>query len=307
MMALHCGHPGYTGIMNRSINQATLIAGPTASGKSCLALQRGDGRRVVIINADSMQVYRDLRVLTARPSVLDEAEIPHRLYGHVCGTTRYSTGAWLRDMAQVLRQAREQERYPIVVGGTGLYFKALTQGLAAIPLVPEAVVAKWRRALAEQGEAALYRHLSAIDAASARHIDPGDGQRISRALEVMEATGRGIYAWQQAPPAPPLLPLNRVRALRLMPDREALYARIDKRFDAMIENGALDEVERLMRKGLDSALPIMKAHGVPHLMAHLRGQCTLDEAAARSKRDTRRYAKRQFTWMRGQMQDWEKA
>jgi len=279
---------------------AILIAGPTASGKSALALRLASTFGGALINADSMQVYRDLRVLTARPDQEDEAKTPHRLFGHVDGAVNYSAGLWLADVSDVLNEARRERRLPIFAGGTGLYFKALTQGLSAIPPVPEEVRAKVRRQAAGVPVAELHQRLKHCDPATAARLRPTDPQRILRALEVFEATGKSLLSFQAAR-APPPLDAKEVFAVFLATDREKLKARIDARFEAMLHAGALQEAARLRERHLDPALPVMRAHGMPHLIAHLSGEISLGEAARRAKLDTSRYAKRQLTFARHQL------
>jgi len=277
-----------------------LIAGPTASGKSALALELAQKTGGVIINADSMQVYRDLRILTARPTAEEERQVPYRLYGYVDAGLNFSAGAWLSDAANTLIEAREQGWLPIFVGGSGLYFKALTRGLSAVPPIPAEVRESVRMRLARDGVEALHAELARRDHASAERLKPRDRSRIARALEVIEATGRSLTDWHRQG-LPALLPPNTFRALFLEPERDALYARIDARFDAMLKAGALEEVARLAKRKLDPLLPAMKAHGVPPLISHLAGTISLEEATAIGKADTRHYAKRQFTWFRHQL------
>lgn len=279
-----------------------LIAGPTASGKSALALREA-ARGGVVINADASQVYAGWRVLTARPSEAEAAAAPHRLYGHVDPARRYSVGDWLRDLAPVLAEARAAGLRPIIVGGTGLYFTALTEGLAEIPPPPEAVRRAVEGRLSAEGLDALASDLSARDPKTAAATDLRNPRRVTRALEVLEATGRGLAAWRAATP-PPLVP--RFETTLIEPEREALYARCDARFDAMLAGGALDEARAMLARRLDDALPAMKAVGAPELFAHLRGEIPLEEAAERAKRATRNYAKRQMTWMRNRMRDWRR-
>jgi tRNA dimethylallyltransferase len=286
-------------IMSRP--KAVLIAGPTASGKSALALALAEKLRGVVINADSMQVYRDLRIITARPSPAEEARVPHRLYGHVDAAQDYSVGRWLVDAQAALMAAAG--RLPIVVGGTGLYFKALSGGLTAIPAIPADVRAAVRRRLADEGAAALHGELSRRDPASAERIRPADGVRIARALEVIEATGRSLADWHRDGMRPTVGPDDAVKVF-LNVARDELYRRIARRFDAMLAAGALDEVRSLAARGLDPLLPAMKAHGVPWLRRHLNGEMPLAEAAEGAKKDTRHYAKRQATWFRHQLPDW---
>jgi len=282
-----------------------LLVGPTASGKSALALELAERSRGVVINADALQVYRDLRVLTARPSAEDEARVPHRLYGHVAAAESYSVGRWLGEVAAALAEARRAGWLPIVVGGTGLYFKALTEGLANVPAIPSAIREKWRAALAEEGPAALYRRLAELDPEGAGAIRSSDPARIVRALEVIDATGTPLVAWQRASVAPPVVD-RRARRFVIEVDRAALLDRIDRRLEAMIGQGALLEVEALARQRLDPAMPIMKAVGVREFTAHIEGRASLEEALAEVKRATARYAKRQMTWLRNQMADWER-
>ncbi len=281
-----------------------LIAGPTASGKSALAMTLAQNVGGVVINANSMQVYRDLRIITARPSQQEEALVPHRLYGHVDASVNFSAGAWVADAEKMLSEARAQNRVPIFVGGSGLYFKALTRGLSAVPPIPPAIREGVRARLQRDGVEALHSELARRDPASAERLKPRDRTRIARALEVVESTGRSLIDWHREG-LPPLLPQGQFRALFLEPEREALYARIDARFDAMLKAGALQEVAALAARKLDSLLPAMKAHGVPALIRHVHGELTLDEAAAIGRADTRHYAKRQFTWFRHQLPQFE--
>lgn len=280
-----------------------LIAGPTASGKSALALMLAERCGGTVINADSMQVYRDLRVLTARPTAEDEARVPHRLYGHVDASENYSAGRWCVDAAKALDEARAGGRLPVFVGGTGLYFKALTGGLAAVPPIAPDVRARLRARLMAEGVAALHAELVRRDPATAARIMPRDRSRILRALEVIEATGRSLGDWHREG-QPPVVDAERAVRVFLTPDRKALVARIEKRFADMLRAGALEEVRALDARNLPEHLPAMKAHGVPWLRRHLRGEITLEEAAAGAVMDTRRYAKRQVTWFRNQMPGW---
>jgi len=285
-------------------SKAVLIAGPTASGKSALALELARATGGVIVNADSMQVYRDLRIITARPTPEEEALIPHRLYGHVDAAVNFSAGHWVSDAAKALAQARAQRALPIFVGGSGLYFKALTRGLSAVPPIAPEIREGVRARLERDGVEALHAELARRDPASAERLKPRDRTRIARALEVIEATGRPLTSWHRDG-LPPLLPPGTFSALFLAPDRDALYARIDARFAAMLQAGALREVAALAARRLDPLLPAMKAHGVPALIRHLKGEITLDEAAAIGRADTRHYAKRQFTWFRHQLPEFE--
>ncbi len=285
-------------------SKAVLIAGPTASGKSALAIALAQKTGGIVINADSMQVYRDLRVITARPTVDEEAAVPHRLYGHVDAAVNFSAGSWVADAAKVLAEARAQNRLPVFVGGSGLYFKALTRGLSAVPPIPPEIRDGVRARLERDGVEALHAELRQRDPASAERLKPRDRTRIARALEVVEATGRSLTDWHREG-LPPLLPPGEFNALFLGPDREQLYSRIDARFDAMLKAGALEEVASLAARNLDPLLPAMKAHGVPALIRHLKGEITLDEAAGIGRADTRHYAKRQFTWFRHQLPEFQ--
>jgi tRNA dimethylallyltransferase len=283
--------------------RAVLIAGPTASGKSALALALAERLGGVVINADSMQVYRDLRVITARPTPEEEARVPHRLFGHVDAGENYSTGRWCRDVADVLEDAAHENRVPILVGGTGLYFKALTSGLAAVPPIPVDIRDAVRGRLASEGVAPLYNELIERDPKTAHRLMPNDRSRISRALEVVLATGRSLTDWH-AHGLPPLIDGARAAKVFITCERQELVRRIEMRFGKMLNAGALEEARALAARGLDPALPAMKAHGVPWLIRHFNGEITLDEAAAGAIMDTRRYAKRQVTWFRNQMTDW---
>lgn len=272
-----------------------LIAGPTASGKSglALALARAQGRAVV--NADALQVYDNWRVLTARPSVEETAQAPHFLYGHIGATQSYSVGHWLRDLADILAS----QQPVVIVGGTGLYFSALTAGLVDIPAIAPEVRAQSAARHAEIGLAGM---VADLDAATAAQIDTANPARVLRAWEVLQATGRGLAAWQ-ADTGAPLLALGSSCALVLQPQPDWLAARIDARFDHMIANGALDEARAALQHW-EPNQPSAKAIGAPELVAHLRGDIPLSEAIARAKLASRQYAKRQRTWFRSRMKDW---
>jgi tRNA dimethylallyltransferase len=278
---------------------AILLAGPTASGKSALAIALAERLGGAILNADSMQVYRELRVLTARPTEADEALVPHRLYG-VRPAAEAGSVAWWRDQALAAMAAEHQAgRVPILTGGTGMYFAALTQGLAEIPPPTDEARAEARRLLAELGAAGLHAGLVKVDPATAHRLHPGDSQRVARAWEVWRSTGRGLAAWQNQRAEPPAWsPPWRFAAIRLDPPREALRTAIATRFDAMLAAGAMAEVRALLALALDPALPAMRAHGVPELSAHLRGTMTLAEARTRVGLVTGQYTKRQATWFR---------
>lgn len=284
--------------------RAVLIAGPTASGKSALAMALAREFGGVVVNADSMQVYRDLRVLTARPTPEEEASVPHRLYGHVDGAMNYSAMRYAAEVSALLTELRESGELPILVGGTGLYFKALTEGFSAMPPVPDAVRAAFRERAESMSTEALHAELAGRDPEMAGRLRPSDRMRIMRAIEVHLATGRSLAAFQGAREPGPLACVEALR-LFVSPEREAVRAAIDRRFEAMMAQGALDEVRRLKDRGLDPLLPVMRAHGVPGLIAHLDEAISLDEAIARGQADTRAYAKRQVTWFRHQMAGWE--
>jgi tRNA dimethylallyltransferase len=283
--------------------RAVLIAGPTASGKSALAIALAERLGGTVVNADSMQVYRDLRIITARPTPDDEARVPHRLYGHVDAAENYSVGRWCADAGAVLDEIWRDGRLPILVGGTGLYFKALTQGLSVVPPTPPDIRAAVRGRCDAEGSAALHAELARRDPASATRLKPGDRMRITRALEVLEATGRSLADWHRDG-MPAMLDPREALMFFLDVDRDELRRRIDARFDAMLAQGALEEVRVLVARNLDPMLPAMKAHGVPWLRRHLAGEITLTEAAEGGKADTRRYTKRQATWFRHQMPGW---
>jgi tRNA dimethylallyltransferase len=279
-----------------------LIAGPTASGKSALALELAQRRDGVIVNADSMQVYRDLHIITARPSVEEERRVPHRLYGHVDAAENFSVGRWCEEAAAVLAETRRTARAAILVGGTGLYFNALTRGLAAVPPIPAAIREEVRARLSSDGVAALHAELKWRDPAAAARLMPGDRARITRALEVVLATGRSLLDWHDENKPAGVDPA-RAAKIFLAPDRDELMRRIDARFDAMMAAGALEEVRALAARNLDPNLPAMKAHGVPWLIRHLNGEITSEAAVEEAKRDTRQYTKRQATWFRNQLPD----
>lgn len=283
---------------------AVLIAGPTASGKSALALRLAGLLDGEIVNADSMQVYRELRILTARPSEAEEATRPHRLYGHVSGAEAYSTGQWVADAVAAIDAVAEAGRVPIVVGGTGLYFKALTEGFVDVPPIPDDVRVVTRAEVDRIGPPAAHRLLRDLDPAWAAQVHENDPQRIARGLEVVRATGRPLTDWHRDPAVPPLaLPALKIV---LEPDRAWLYERIDRRFAAMVEAGALDEVEALLALDLPAHLPAMKALGVPDLAAHVSGDLELEAAMAQAATRSRQYAKRQSTWFRQQMIAWNR-
>jgi len=275
--------------------RALLIAGPTASGKSALALRLARERGGVIINADALQVYAELRILTARPTIVEERLAPHRLYGHVSGATSYSVGRWLADAQREIEACWAQGLLPIVTGGTGLYFKALEQGLADVPPIPSAIREAWRKF-----EGDLHAELRARDPEGAALLRANDRQRLIRALEVIEGTGQPLRHWQRQSP----MPLAGAAVERRFIDvpREDLYARAEARLDEMMKKGAIEEVRSVMH--LDPSLPVMKAIGVPEFTSYLKGEIDLETAIASAKTATRNYIKRQLTWWRGQGKGW---
>lgn len=289
--------------MNRSAGPSVfLIAGPTAGGKSALALRLAERVGGEIVNADALQIYKDLRLLSARPSPGDESRAPHHLYGMVDGADGWSVGRWLRAADVVLTDIAARGRPTVVTGGTGLYLRALTEGLAEIPPTPMAHRLAAQARLETLGEGAFRDELAKVDPQAAARIAPGDRQRLARAMEVYASSGRSISQWQ-GDTRPTLAP-GSWRAAVLEPQRDALYGRCDQRLAMAVRDGALEEVRNLVARGLDPSLPVMKAVGVRELAAHLAGQTSLDEALALAQRETRRYAKRQSTWLRNQTPDW---
>lgn len=280
-----------------------LIAGPTASGKSALALALAERLGGAIINADSMQVYRELCVLTARPSAADEARVPHFLYGHVPSSDAYSAGRFVCDVQDALARVRALGLRPIVTGGTGLYFKALLDGLSPIPTIDPAVRAHWRAEAVRVGAGALHEQLAARDPVMAARLQPSDAQRVVRALEVLDATGRSLAQWQSVPGTPVM---DAVRAIKiaLRPPREVLRARADARFAAMVYGGGMEEALALSALQLSPELPAMRAIGVAPLLASISATISLDEAIALGQAETRQYIKRQDTWLRSNMITW---
>ncbi|TAU84482.1 tRNA (adenosine(37)-N6)-dimethylallyltransferase MiaA [Rhizobium leguminosarum] len=285
---------------------AILITGPTASGKSALAVELAKRHDGAVINADSMQVYDTLRVLTARPSEEEMQGVPHHLYGHVPAGAAYSTGAWLRDVAALLPALRAAGRLPVFVGGTGLYFKALTGGLSDMPAIPEALREALRTRLLEEGPDGLYAELAAADPAMAASLNRQDGQRIVRALEVVKATGQSIADFQGRS-GPVIIDADEARKIVVLPDRAVLHQRINGRFEKMLQQGAEDEVRALLALDLPAEAPVMKAIGMSQITAMVRGEMTRDEVLEKGAAATRQYAKRQMTWFRNQMDDsWER-
>ena len=289
-------------MIDRDIGKSVVfIAGPTAAGKSAAAMALASRIGGEIVNADAMQVYRDLRIVTARPSPQDEAAVPHHLYGVLDGAARCSAGRWARMAVETIKGAAARGRAAILVGGTGLYFRALEEGLSPIPEAPEEI-----RALAAARRSAIGPHafraeVLARDPAMAR-LPEGDAQRLLRAWEVFEATGRPLSHFQSLPRAP--LIDGPMRKAVIEPVREALYARCDARAKEMLDEGAVEEVRSLLTRGLDERLPVMKALGVPEIAALLRGEKTRVETLELLQQNTRRFAKRQLTWFRNQAKDW---
>lgn len=279
---------------------AILITGPTASGKSALAAELAQRHGGEVINADSMQVYSVLDWLTARPRPEETRSAAHHLYGVVAPDEAFSTGSWLRRVEPLLADIRARGRLPVFVGGTGLYFKALTGGLSEMPEIPEEVRASWRQRLVEEGAKALHAELSRRDPVAAATLDPADGQRIVRALEIHSVTGRSIRALQTSAGPAIVDPATALKII-LEPDRSLLHERINRRFKTMMEEGAVAEVEALLALGLPPAMPAMKAIGVAQIAEMLAGKITRDQAIDRSSAATRQYAKRQSTWFRNQM------
>ena len=277
-----------------------LIAGPTASGKSSRAIKLAREMNGVVINADLMAVYQDLPILSARPAPEEAAGTPHLLFGHIGAERNYSVGQWLDDAALALKKARAENRTPLFVGGTGMYFKALLHGLSDIPHVPDEVRARVRAESAGVPPEELHARLQKIDPLTAGRLRPSDPQRIVRALEIFAATGAPLASFQNAG-GNPLLDATRCNCLFIAPEKDDLNRRIEARFDAMMAAGALDEARRLLARDLDPALPAMRAVGVPGLLAFLRDECSLEDAVERGKRDSRHYAKRQFTFARTQL------
>ena len=281
---------------------AILITGPTASGKSALAVALAKRHGGAVINADSMQVYDTLHVLTARPFAEDMDGVPHHLYGHVPASRHYSTGEWLREATDLLQDLRAQGRIPVFVGGTGLYFKALTGGLSDMPRIPPDIRERVRRQLQEEGAEVLHGLLAAKDPATADILRPGDSQRIARALEIFEATGRSIRDFQ-AQRGPIAIDPDRALKIVVLPQREVLRQRIDDRFGRMLETGAVEEVRALLSLNLKPEMPVMKAIGVPQIAAMLSGEMSKAEVIKTGSAATRQYAKRQMTWFRNQLDE----
>ncbi len=280
-----------------------LIAGPTASGKSALALQFAEQHGGAVINADSMQVYRELRILTARPTPEEEARIPHRLFGHVDVKDAYSVGRWLADVAGVLAWCAEAGRRPIIVGGTGLYFKALLEGLAPVPRVDPAIRAHWRHEAGIRASTELHQILAGRDAEMAERLDPGDTQRIVRALEVFDSSGISLAEWQRQPGTPLVREADTERYV-VRRSRAEVRQRCNDRFDVMMTAGALEEARAIAALDLDPDLPAARAHGLRPLLRFLRGEIELAAAVEAGKLETRQYVKRQEIWLKRNMIAW---
>lgn len=286
--------------------EAILITGPTAGGKSALALDLARRHGGVVINADSMQVYDTLRVLTARPSDEEMGGIAHYLYGHVPAGRAYSTGDWLRDVSALLADLRRAGQMPVFVGGTGLYFKALTGGLSDMPEIPLPIRERLRTRLIEEGAQVLHRALADVDPQMAERLNVSDGQRIVRALEVFQATGQSILVFQEKR-GPMLIDPDRAEKIVVLPERKRLHARIDQRFEIMLQTGAIEEVRALLAQSPPPEAPVMKAIGVLEIGAMLAGDISRETVIERGSALTRQYAKRQMTWFRNQMDEsWQR-
>ncbi len=288
---------------DRNRHRIVLIAGPTASGKSALALALAARLNGVVINADSMQVYRDAPIVTAQPSVDEQAQVPHRLYGVVPAATAYSTGRYIDDARAVLAELAANDRSAIIVGGTGLYFKALLDGLSPVPAIPPDIRTRCRALAETSGVAAVREALGKVDPDIVARLGATDGQRLVRALEVFEATGRPLSDWQRSPGRPIV---DAEAAVKLVVDRPRaeLQARADRRFDHMLRAGALDEMRTLSTLSLSPELPLMRALGIRPLLDHLAGKRSFEDAVAAGKLETRQYIKRQQTWLRRHMMSW---
>ena len=279
------------------------IAGPTASGKSAWAIELAKTFNGEIINADAMQVYEDLQILSARPTISEMQGVPHHLFGHIAGNIRYSTGQWLREVQPVILDCLAREVVPILVGGTGLYFKALLEGLAKVPAISQDVFENVKTILENEGIASLREEALRIDLRATQRILGDDPQRLSRIVSVYRETGRPLSEWQSE--TRPIIPKQFCQCAVLIPDRSVLYERINARFENMITSGGVNEAKSVFAKNYDNSLPIMKAIGVRQLKGYFTGDANLDDSIALASRDTRRFAKRQLTWFRGQARNWQ--
>ena len=279
------------------------IAGPTASGKSAWAIELAKTVNGEIINADAMQVYEDLQILSARPTFSEMQGVPHHLFGHIAGNIRYSTGQWLREVQPVILDCLAREVVPILVGGTGLYFKALLEGLVKVPAISQDVFENVKTILENEGIASLRDEALRIDPRATARILGDDPQRLSRIVSVYRETGKPLSEWQSE--TRPIIPKQFCKCAVLIPDRSALYERINTRFENMITSGGLNEAKSVFAKNYDNSLPIMKAIGVRQLQGYFAGDTNLDDSIALASRDTRRFAKRQLTWFRGQARNWQ--
>lgn len=295
--------------MIHKVKRALFIAGPTASGKSALSLLAADRLNGVIINADSMQVYQELPLLTACPSVADEARAPHKLYRFLSASDGCSAAFWADKAMQEIEQAWQNDQTPILVGGTGMYFKVLIDGIAVIPEIPADIRRAVRSECEKAGSAELHNELQGCDPEAAKRLPPGDSQRISRAVEVYRATSKPLTEWQKNTLPGPMAvhdDAGMVEKVIVSPDRSVLYDRCNMRFDQMMESGALDEIKKLDSLNLPAELPLMRALGVPPLLAYLHGEVEFDVAVSEAKMQTRRFAKRQLTWFRNQFSHWNR-
>ena len=279
------------------------IAGPTASGKSAWAIELAKTFNGEIINADAMQVYEDLQILSARPTFSEMQGVPHHLFGHIAGNIRYSTGQWLREVQPVILDCLAREVVPILVGGTGLYFKALLEGLVKVPAISQDVFENVKTILENEGIANLRDEALRIDPRATARILGDDPQRLSRIVSVYRETGKPLSEWQSE--TRPIIPKQFCKCAVLIPDRSVLYERINARFENMITSGGLTEAKSVFAKNYDTSLPIMKAIGVRQLQGYFTGDTNLDDSIALASRDTRRFAKRQLTWFRGQARNWQ--
>lgn len=274
------------------------IAGPTASGKSAFAIRAAKTLDGEIINADALQVYSDLQILSARPTKDEMGDVPHHLFGHVAGSVRYSTGAWLREVEPLILNILARDKTPVLVGGTGLYFRALLQGMADIPPVPQSVSEATAARLRASGIGSLRQEAERLDPIAASRVLGNDPQRLQRIVDVAMGTGQALSTWQAE--THPVVPICFARFCVMTPPRETLYARINARYDKMLRAGGLDEAKAIFAKGYDVTLPVMKAIGLRQLHTYFNDEGSLDEAVEDAKRESRRFAKRQTTWFRNQ-------